>query len=146
LGAASGVIAGLAAVTPAAGYVDVSAAMVIGALASLLCYGAILLKVKLGYDDSLDAFGVHGVGGFWGILATGIFACPAIAGKAGWLYGSRAQFVTQAQMALSTAAYSLVVTVLLFLLVEKTVGFRADAQEEDLGLDLSQHGEEGYSL
>ena len=144
LGAASGAIAGLAAITPAAGYVGVPEALVIGVTASLLCYGAILLKVKLGYDDSLDAFGVHGVGGLWGVLATGILANPAYGGHAGWFFGNRAQFVVQAQMAMSVAAFSLVATVLLFLVVDKTVGFRAEAKDEDLGLDLSQHGEEGY--
>jgi Amt family ammonium transporter len=146
LGAASGAIAGLAAVTPAAGFVDPTGAMIIGAVASLLCYAAILVKVKLKYDDSLDAFGVHGVGGFWGILATGLLANPAFGGHAGWFYGNRAQFVVQVQMALSIAAFSLVATVLLYLLVNGTVGFRADSREEDLGLDLSQHGEEGYTV
>jgi len=146
LGAASGAIAGLAAVTPAAGFVDVSAAMAIGTIASLLCYSAIIIKVRLKYDDSLDAFGVHGVGGFWGILATGLLANPLFGGHAGWFYGNRALFVTQIQMALSTAAYSLVITVLLYLLVENTIGFKADGREEDLGLDLSQHGEEGYTV
>lgn len=146
LGAASGAIAGLASVTPAAGYIDVLGAMIIGVVASLLCYAAILVKVKLRYDDSLDAFGVHGVGGFWGILATGLLANPAYGGKAGWLFGNRALFVTQVQMALSTAAYSVALTVLLYLLVQYTVGFKADAREEDLGLDLSQHGEEGYAV
>jgi Amt family ammonium transporter len=146
LGAASGAIAGLAAVTPAAGFVDVSGAMAIGTIASLLCYSAILIKVRLKYDDSLDAFGVHGVGGFWGILATGLLANPLFGGHAGWFYGNRALFVTQIQMGLSTAAYSLVITVLLYLLVENTIGFKADGREEDLGLDLSQHGEEGYTV
>jgi Amt family ammonium transporter len=144
LGAASGAIAGLAAITPASGYIGVAEALVIGAVASVLCYGAILMKVKLGYDDSLDAFGVHGVGGLWGVLATGLLANPAYGGHSGWFYGNRSLFMVQAQMALATAAYSLVVTVLLFLLVDKTVGFRAEARDEDLGLDLSQHGEEGY--
>ncbi len=144
LGAASGAIAGLAAITPASGYVGVAEALVIGVVASVLCYGAILMKVKLGYDDSLDAFGVHGVGGLWGVLATGLLANPAYGGHSGWFYGNRSLFMVQAQMALATAAYSLVFTVLLFLLVDKTVGFRAEARDEDMGLDLSQHGEEGY--
>jgi Amt family ammonium transporter len=146
LGAASGAIAGLAAVTPAAGYIDVSAAMIIGAIASLLCYCAIMIKVKLRYDDSLDAFGVHGVGGFWGILATGLFANPSFGGHSGWLYGNRGLFVTQIQMALSIAAFSLVLTVLLYLAVQYTIGFKAEGREEDIGLDLSQHGEEGYTM
>ncbi len=144
-GAASGAIAGLAAVTPAAGYVDMSGALCIGALASLLCYGAILFKMKLGYDDSLDAFGIHGVGGFWGVLALGLWANPLIGGKAGYLYGNAGQFTIQFLMAVSTALYSFIGTVILFQLVEKTIGFRASEREQDLGLDLSQHGEEGYN-
>jgi Amt family ammonium transporter len=105
-----------------------------------------MIKVKLRYDDSLDAFGVHGIGGFWGILATGLFANPAFGGHSGWFYGNRALFVTQIQMALSVAAYSLVITVLLYLAVQYTIGFKAEGREEDIGLDLSQHGEEGYTM
>jgi Amt family ammonium transporter len=145
-GAASGAIAGLAAVTPAAGFVDMAGALWIGSIAALLCYGAILLKIKLGYDDSLDAFGIHGVGGFFGTMAVGIWANPAIGGKAGFLYGNPGQFTIQTLMALSAALFSFVATVLIFLLVEKTVGFRAAEKEQDMGLDLSQHGEEGYHI
>ncbi len=145
LGAASGAIAGLAAVTPASGFVDMTGAICIGSLASLLCYGAILFKIKLGYDDSLDAFGVHGVGGFWGILALGLWANPLIAGKAGFFYGNASLFTIQFLLAVSTALYSFIGTVILFYLVEKTIGFRASEREEDTGLDISQHGEEGYN-
>jgi Amt family ammonium transporter len=145
LGAATGAIAGLAAVTPAAGFVDVQAALWIGAISSLLGYGAILVKVKMGYDDSLDAFGVHGVGGFWGVLATGLWANPAVGGKAGWFFGNAHLFKVQFQMAVVVALFSLGATFLLYLLVEKTVGFRAHSDEEEMGLDLSQHGEEGYA-
>jgi Amt family ammonium transporter len=145
LGASSGAIAGLAAVTPASGYVDMLGALCIGVIASLVCYAAIMVKVKWGYDDSLDAFGVHGVGGFWGTLAVGLWACPSINGKAGWFYGNAAQFFTQLGMAASAAVYSLGVTVILYLIVEKTIGFRAESRDEDMGLDISQHGEEGYN-
>ena len=145
LGAASGAIAGLAAVTPAAGFVDLAGALWIGIIAGLLCYGAILVKVKLGYDDSLDAFGIHGVGGFWGILAVGIWANPVVNGKAGLLYGNSHQLLVQAGMGFTTALYSVVGTVILYFVVKTLVGFRAKAREEDLGLDLSQHGEEGYN-
>jgi Amt family ammonium transporter len=144
LGAASGAIAGLAAVTPAAGFVDMTGAICIGVIASLLCYGAILVKMKMDYDDSLDAFGIHGVGGFFGTLAVGIWANPLIGGKAGFLYGNPGQFTVQTLMALSVALFSLIATVILFFVVEKTIGFRASEKEEDMGLDLSQHGEEGY--
>ncbi len=145
LGAASGAIAGLAAVTPASGYVDMWGALCIGAIASLVCYSAILVKIKWGYDDSLDAFGVHGVGGFWGTLAVGLWACPAVNGKAGWFYGNSNQFFIQLGMAGAAAVYSLGVTMILYLIVEKTVGFRAQTKDEDMGLDITQHGEEGYN-
>ena len=144
-GAASGAIAGLAAVTPGAGYVDMTGAICIGAIASLLCYGAILLKLNLGYDDSLDAFGIHGVGGFFGTLAVGIWANPLIGGKAGFLYGNAGQFTIQTLMALSVALFSIAATAAIYFAVELTVGFRATEKEQDMGLDLSQHGEEGYA-
>jgi Amt family ammonium transporter len=145
-GAASGAIAGLASVTPAAGFVDVSGAIWIGAIASLLCYSAIMFKLKLGYDDSLDAFGIHGVGGFWGTLAVGIWANPLMGGKAGFLYGNAGQFTIQTLMACSIAVLSVVGTVIIYYAVEKTVGFKATEKEEDIGLDVSQHGEEGYHI
>ena len=145
-GAASGAIAGLAAVTPAAGYVDMGGAICIGLLAATLCYGAILLKIKLGYDDSLDAFGIHGVGGFFGTLAVGLWANPLIGGKAGFFYGNASLFTIQTLMAVVTALYSFVATVALFYAVEKTVGFRVGEREEEMGLDLSEHGEEGYHI
>lgn len=145
-GAASGAIAGLAAVTPASGYVDVVGALWIGILSAVFCYVAILFKIKMGYDDSLDAFGIHGVGGFWGTLAVGIWANPAIGGKAGFFFGNNTQFTTQMVMAVSVALFSLVSTVGLYVLVEKTIGLRVTPKEEELGLDLSQHGEEGYHI
>ena len=144
-GAASGAIAGLAAVTPGAGFVDMTGAICIGAMASLLCYSAILFKLKLGYDDSLDAFGIHGVGGFWGTLAVGIWANPLIGRKAGFLYGNAGQFTLQTLMAVSIALFSVAATVIIYFAVEKTVGFKANEKEEDIGLDVSQHGEEGYN-
>jgi Amt family ammonium transporter len=120
-------------------------AIIIGAVASVICYSAIMVKLKMGYDDSLDAFGIHGVGGFWGVLAVGLFACPLVGGKAGVFYGNPGLFAVQCGMALTTAAYCFAATVILYLVVEKTVGFRANEKEEDMGLDLSQHGEEGYT-
>jgi Amt family ammonium transporter len=148
LGAASGAVAGLVAITPACGYVDVAGSLWIGAIVSLLCYSAIQVKIKLGYDDSLDTFGVHGVGGTFGALATGLWALKSInsGGADGWFAGNPAQFVIQLKTVAATAAWSVGVTVILYFLVEKTMGFRVSAKEEELGLDLSQHGEEGYHI
>lgn len=148
LGAASGAVAGLVAITPACGYVTVGGALWIGALVSVFCYMAIQIKVQLGYDDSLDAFGVHGVGGTWGAIATGIWATKAVnaAGADGWIAsGKFTQVLIQMKTAGTTAVYSVLVTIVLFFIVDKTIGFRVDAKSEELGLDLSQHGEEGYS-
>ena len=147
LGAASGAVAGLVAITPACGFVNVKASLIIGLVVSLLCYLAIQVKVKLGYDDSLDAFGVHGVGGTWGALATGLFALKAInsGGADGLFAGNPAQFLIQLKTVGATALYSVLVTVILYFLVQKTIGLRVEAREEEMGLDLSQHGEEGYN-
>jgi len=147
LGAASGAVAGLVAITPACGFVDLKASLVIGLVVSVLCYLAIQVKVKLGYDDSLDAFGVHGVGGTWGALATGLFALKAInsGGADGLFAGNPAQFLIQLKTVGATALYSVLVTVILYFLVQKTIGFRVEAKDEEMGLDLSQHGEEGYN-
>jgi Amt family ammonium transporter len=146
LGAASGAVAGLVAITPAAGFVDIEGALWIGGLVSVFCYLAILVKVRLGYDDSLDAFGVHGVGGTWGALATGLWANPAVNPLGtGLFYGKPEQFMVQLKTALATAAYSVAATLVLFFVVERLVGFRAHTREEEMGLDLSQHGEEGYA-
>jgi Amt family ammonium transporter len=148
LGAASGAVAGLVAVTPAAGYVDLSGALWIGFLVSPLCYFfVVVIKQKFGYDDSLDAFGVHGVGGTFGALATGIFANPAVnpAGR-GWLYGNPAQLMIQFKTVVATLAYSAIMTAFLWIVIERLFGMRTANKEEELGLDLSQHGEEGYTL
>jgi Amt family ammonium transporter len=146
LGAASGAVAGLVAITPACGFVDVKASLWIGAIVAILCYLAIQVKIKLGYDDSLDAFGIHGVGGTWGALATGLWANPAVnsLGK-GVFYGKADQFMIQLKTVIGTAVYSIVATAILFFIVDKIIGMRAGSKDEELGLDLSQHGEEGYS-
>lgn len=148
LGAASGAVAGLVAITPACGYVDIIGSLWIGAIVSLLCYTAIQVKIKLGYDDSLDTFGVHGVGGTFGALATGIWALKSInsAGADGVLAGNPGQFLIQLKTVGFTAVYSIAVTVVLYFIVDKTVGMRVGKREEELGLDLSQHGEEGYHI
>ena len=147
LGVASGLVAGLVAITPAAGYVAPWAAIVIGILASWACYGGVLLKYKYGYDDSLDAFGVHGVGGLAGALLTGVFAQKVLneAGNDGALFGNVHQLGVQVVASLATGGYAAIVTWGLLLLLDKTIGLRVDEAEEREGLDQTQHGEEGYA-
>ncbi|MEW6417278.1 MAG: ammonium transporter [Nitrospirota bacterium] len=148
LGLASGAVAGLVAITPAAGFVNIKGAMIIGILAGVIPYFAVAtIKPKLGYDDSLDAFGIHGVGGILGAILTGIFADPAIneAGK-GLLYGNPGQLVTQLIAVVVTMVYSGVMTMIIFMLVKAFVGIRVDAEHEITGLDESQHGEKAYNL
>jgi len=144
LGAASGAVAGLVAITPACGFVNVAGSLWIGLLVSGFCYLAIQVKIKLGYDDSLDAFGVHGVGGTFGAIATGLWAVKSVNGHDGFFAGNPAQLWIQVQTVLATMIFSFLGTVVLYFLVEKTIGLRVSAKEEELGLDLSQHGEEGY--
>jgi ammonium transporter, Amt family len=147
LGACTGAIAGLVAVTPAAGFVTPVGALVLGALVCPFCYGAILLKGKLGYDDSLDVFGVHGIGALVGVLALGTVATPALTGGAGGLLNGNADLIfSQAIAVAAVAAYSIVVTLLLLALVDRFLGLRVSAEEEDLGLDLTQHGQRGYMM
>ncbi|MBI4382548.1 MAG: ammonium transporter [Nitrospinae bacterium] len=143
LGAASGVVAGLVAITPAAGFVEPFWAMVIGFVVGILCYQAVVLKVKLGYDDSLDAFGVHAVGGTWGALATGLFVTV---GGTGLLAGNLKQVGIQLIGIAASAIYSFTVTALIVIAIEKTIGFRVNDEEEEMGLDTTQHGESGYNM
>jgi Amt family ammonium transporter len=146
LGAASGAVAGLVAITPASGYVTPMGALIIGAVGGLLCYTAVSLKPKLGYDDSLDVVGVHGVGGTWGALATGLFATVAVnsAGGNGLFYGNPKQLGVQAIAVAASLIYSFVVTSILLKVLDMTMGLKVDAEAESLGLDYSQHGESGY--
>jgi Amt family ammonium transporter len=149
LGTISGAIAGLAAVTPASGYVGVPAAIVIGVVASVLCYVAVVyIKRIFGYDDSLDAFGVHGISGFWGTIATGFFAVTAInpAGADGLFAGSAKLLGVQCVAAFATAAYALVLTWGIYKLVDKLVGMRVPCKDEAIGLDLTQHNERAYTV
>jgi Amt family ammonium transporter len=141
LGLISGAVAGLVAITPASGFVGPMAAIFIGGFAGLLCYGALLFRVKKGLDESLDAWAVHGVGGFWGALATGIFANAAIGGVDGLLYGNANQFVIQLVDASAAAIYAFGMTYILAKLVDKFIGLRVTEEEEYVGLDISQHGE-----
>jgi Amt family ammonium transporter len=141
LGMVSGAIAGLVAITPAAGYVGVGSAIVIGAIGGLICYGAMLFRLKKGLDESLDAWAVHGMGGLWGAIATGIFATAAIGGYSGLLEGNVDQFIANVIGAVSALAYAFVVTLVLAYVIDKTIGLRVSEEEEYVGLDISQHGE-----
>jgi Amt family ammonium transporter len=148
LGAASGAVAGLVAITPASGFVGPMSAIVIGLLAGMICYFAVGMKTKLGYDDSLDAVGVHGVGGTLGALATGLFASKAInaAGSNGLFFGNASLLGTQAVSVGAAILYSFAVTWIILKILNATMGVRVKDVEEMEGLDLSQHGETGYSF
>ncbi len=147
LGLASGAVGGLVAITPAAGFVNISGAIVIGIAAGIIPFYAVAkLKPALGYDDTLDAFGIHGIGGTIGAILTGVFADPAINGAKGLLYGNPGQLWTQLIAVGVTLAYSGVMTFLIFMVIKATIGIRADAEQEMVGLDESQHGEKAYNL
>lgn len=148
LGAISGAVAGLVAITPAAGFVDVSGALVIGAVASLVSYAAIYyLKPKLGYDDALDVFGIHGMSGIWGAIATGIFATPFINEAAGLLYGNPEQLLIQILSVVVTLVYSFVVSYVIAKVLDKAMGgIRVEEHEEVTGLDTNLHEESAYNL
>jgi Amt family ammonium transporter len=148
-GVATGAVAGLVAITPAAGYVSVVPAIIIGAAVSVCCFFAVaVLKAKAGYDDALDAFGVHGVGGTLGALMTGLFASTLVNKDAanGLLYGNPGQLLVQAEAVGATVVYSFVVTLILYKLVDVFVGVRVREKDELLGLDLSQHREAAYTV
>ena len=148
LGLASGAVAGLVAITPAAGFVNVKGAMIIGILAGIVPYFAVAsIKANLGYDDSLDAFGIHGVGGTLGAILTGIFADPSVneLGK-GLLYGNPGQLLTQLIAVGVTVLYSGVITFIIFMIIKTFVGLRVEAELEITGLDESQHGEKAYGF
>jgi Amt family ammonium transporter len=147
LGAASGAVAGLVAITPASGFVGPMASIVIGIGAGVFCYLAVLWKSKLGYDDALDVVGIHGVGGVWGALATGLFASKAInaAGADGLFYGNPAQLGIQALAVLISVVFAFAGTFLILKIVDGVMGLRVSNEEERMGLDLSQHEERAYS-
>ncbi|MBI3942531.1 MAG: ammonium transporter [Chloroflexi bacterium] len=148
IGGAAGAVAGLVAITPASGYVDVPAAILIGLGAGVFCYFAIHLKTRFGIDDSLDVWGVHGVGGVWGALATGLFASTAInaAASNGLINGNPGQLLTQLIAVVVVTAYSVIMTWGILKVLDLTVGLRVDAAEEVAGLDASQHGETAYQI
>jgi Amt family ammonium transporter len=148
LGAASGAVAGLVAITPAAGFVGPMSAILIGILAGIICYLAVLAKPKLGYDDSLDVVGVHCIGGIVGALATGLFASKLVnaGGADGLFYGNPGQLLTQFIAVLVTLVYSFVISYLIFKILDATLGLRVSPEEEVAGLDIGEHQETGYSL
>jgi len=147
LGAITGAVAGLVAITPAAGFVDVPAAILIGFVTAFVSYFAIyVLKSKLGYDDALDVFGVHGLSGVWGAIATGIFASPAINEAAGLVFGNPSQVTIQIISIIATAAYAGFITFVLAKALDKTIGLRVDERTEVDGLDTHLHEESGYRL
>jgi Amt family ammonium transporter len=148
-GAASGAVAGLVAITPAAGFVSVIPAIIIGILASIFCFIAVsIIKPKMGYDDALDAFGVHCIGGIWGALATGLFASKAVnaSGADGLFFGNPKQFLVQLTAVGVTLIYSFVVSMIIYKVVDAVIGVRVDEKEELMGLDLTQHHERAYTV
>ena len=149
LGAVSGCVAGLVAVTPAAGFVSVLGALAIGLIGGAACYGGVTVKNKFSFDDTLDAFGIHGVGGTVGALLTGVFCTAAVnvAGANGLFYGGNPlQLMRQAAAVGATMAYAVVMTWILLKAVDLFVGLRVSAEEEEQGLDWTQHGETGYNM
>ena len=144
VGVAAGVVAGLVAITPAAGFVDVMPSLAIGVGAGLFCYGAVQLRIRLRLDDSLDVVGVHGVGGAWGAFATGIFAVAAVGGGAGLIDDNAGQLARQLTGIGATFAYSFIVTFVILKVLDMTVGLRVDEEAERIGIDQSEHGERGY--
>ncbi len=149
LGTVTGAVAGLVAITPAAGYVSALSAIIIGLLVSVFCYMAVaLIKPRFGYDDALDVFGVHCVGGIWGALATGLFASKAVnpAGADGLFFGNPKQFLIQAAAVGVTLAYSFVVSLILYKIVDAIFKVRVSPKDEKIGLDLTQHHENAYTI
>ncbi len=149
LGMITGAVAGLVAITPAAGFVGPMDAIWIGVGVSVICYFFVaVVKAKFGYDDSLDAFGVHGVGGIWGALATGLWATKAVnpAGNNGLFYGNPGLFLIQLKAVVITIVYSFIVSFVLLKIVDLVIGLRVSEDEERIGLDLTQHRESGYTM
>lgn len=148
LGAVSGAVAGLVAITPAAGFVSPLSSILIGIGGGIFCYIAVSLKPRLGYDDSLDVFGIHGIGGTWGALATGLFASTVInpAGKDGLFFGNPQLLGIQAMAVIASYVFVFVTTLIILKLIDWTIGLRVSEEDEVIGLDLTIHGESGYSF
>jgi ammonium transporter, Amt family len=146
LGAISGAVAGLVAITPAAGVAGPMGSLFLGAVAGFACFfGATTLKKVCGYDDSLDAFGVHGVGGIVGALLTAVVASPIFQGSMGGDYSIGSQLVTQLKAVVITIAWTGIVTLILLKVIDLVIGLRVSADDEARGLDLTAHGEEAYN-
>ena len=147
LGAATGAVTGLVAITPAAGFVSPLSALFIGLVAGILCYAAVNMKTRLGYDDSLDVVGVHGIGGTWGCLATGLFASTAVnpGGANGLFFGNPEQLVIQFISVAATWVFAFGGTLVILYVLKAIMGLRVSTEEEVTGLDLSQHGEVAYA-
>jgi len=146
LGVASGLVAGLVVITPAAGFVGPTSAVLMGLIAGPVCYGAVMLKGTLGYDDALDAFGIHGVGGALGAVLTGVFASAVWGGTDGLIGGNSELFTENIIGVLAAAAYSAAVTFVILKALDATIGLRVSSDEESEGLDTNLHGEEGYHM
>ena len=147
LGAVSGGVAGLVSITPAAGFVTALSAVAIGLLGGIICFLSVsMIKIRFGYDDALDAFGVHGVGGAWGALATGLFASKAVneAGVDGLLYGNPAQFASQFVGVAVSCLFAVLMTVLIMKFLALFMKIRVEESQENWGLDITEHGERGY--
>jgi Amt family ammonium transporter len=142
LGFGSGVVAGLVVITPAAGFVEPGAAIIMGLIAGVICYMGVLMKAKFKYDDSLDVFGVHGIGGTTGALLTGVFATV---GATGLMSGNVKQFVTQLIAVAAAGAYAFIMTLVIAFILEKTIGLRVEKEDEIIGLDQTQHSETAYN-
>jgi len=143
LGFGSGVVAGLVGITPAAGLVTPGAAILLGLAVGVVCYMAIMVKAKLKYDDSLDAFGIHGVGGTFGAIATGVLATV---GAKGLIAGEPKQVLIQITAIAAAGAYAFIVTLVIAFVLDKTIGLRVDKEDEIMGLDQTQHSESGYNM
>lgn len=149
VGAASGAVAGLVAITPACGFVDIGSSLWIGFIVGALCYAMVaFVKPKLGYDDTLDAFGIHAVGGFWGAIATGLFCTTVVnsAGANGFFAGNPAQVWKQFMACGITLVYDVIATLVICFVIDKIMGLRVNQEEEVMGLDLTQHHERAYTV
>jgi len=148
LGAASGAVAGLVAITPASGFVGPLSSLVIGGVAGILCYAGITLKSRFRFDDALDVVGIHGIGGVWGALATGLFASTLINphGANGLFFGNPRLVVIQMVSILAAILFAFIMTVIILKVIEKLVGLRISDEEEEMGLDVSLHSEAGYTF
>ena len=148
LGAASGAVAGLVAITPAAGFVSPVSALIIGGLAGVICYMGVLAKSRFGYDDSLDVVGIHGLGGTWGALATGLFASTAVNpdGADGLFFGNPGQLWIQFVSIVATCVFAFVMTFVILKVLDAIIGLKVSDEEEVRGLDITQHSETGYNL